>query len=267
MSRDIVKLLASEHPRRVVGAWFALAIGLTVFSPNLTRLAAEGQAHLLPEDAESALASKLVRKAWPDQWMESVAVVMLERPSGLTDADHAYAKAIADRLEKKEDRPREVLRVLGPNAPPEIADRLISADRTTQLVLLPMESSFVAPGTAQAIARLQAQIAKIPVPAGLEREWTGDAVVGRDYMRSVQTSLDRAAVVTVFLLLTVLLAVYRSFLLALVPLITIGVGLMVSRAVLAWMTVAGWPISPLVELFLVVILFGCGTDFCLFLSW
>jgi RND superfamily putative drug exporter len=247
-------------------AWFALAVGLSLVSPSLTRLAAEGQAHLLPEDSESALASKLVRKAWPDQWLESIAVVMLERGGGLTDADHDYAKAVAERFEK-EDRPRQVLRVLGPNSAPEIAGRLISSDRTTQLVLLPMESSFVAPSTAQAIARLQTQIAQIPVPGGLTVQWTGDAVVGRDYMRSVQTSLDRAAVVTIFLLLAVLLAVYRSFLLALVPLVTIGVGLAISRAALAWMTVAGWPISPLVELFLVVILFGCGTDFCLFLSW
>ncbi len=30
---------------------------------------------------------------------------------------------------------------------------------------------------------------------------------------------------------------------------------------------AGWELSPLVELFLIAILFGTGTDFCLFLSW
>ncbi len=72
---------------------------------------------------------------------------------------------------------------------------------------------------------------------------------------------------TVVLLLIVLLAVYRSFWLALVPLVTIGVSLVISRGVLAWMILAGWEISPLVELFLVAILFGSGTDFCLFLSW
>ena len=33
------------------------------------------------------------------------------------------------------------------------------------------------------------------------------------------------------------------------------------------MVLAGWEISPLVELFLVAILFGSGTDFCLFVSW
>ena len=48
---------------------------------------------------------------------------------------------------------------------------------------------------------------------------------------------------------------------------TIGVSLVIARGVLAWLALAGWEISPLVELFLVAILFGTGTDFCLFLSW
>ena len=42
---------------------------------------------------------------------------------------------------------------------------------------------------------------------------------------------------------------------------------MISRSILAWMTLSGWEVSPLVELFLVALLFGCGTDFCLFVSW
>ena len=105
------------------------------------------------------------------------------------------------------------------------------------------------------------------MPAGLDLCWTGDAVIGRDYMANVQTSLDRAAVATVILLLIVLLAVYRSFWLALVPLLTIGISLVITRGLLAWMNLAGWEISPLVELFLVAIMFGSGTDFCLFVSW
>jgi RND superfamily putative drug exporter len=63
------------------------------------------------------------------------------------------------------------------------------------------------------------------------------------------------------------MAVYRSFWLSLVPLVTIGISLIISRGVLAWLVQAGWATSPLVELFLVAILFGSGTDFCLFVSW
>ena len=76
-------------------------------------------------------------------------------------------------------------------------------------------------------------------------------MVGRDYMANVQTSLHRAAAATVFLLLVVLLIVYRSVWLALVPLTTIGVSLVISRSILAWLNLAGWDVSPLVELFLV----------------
>ncbi len=72
-------------------------------------------------------------------------------------------------------------------------------------------------------------------------------------MAGVQASLDRAAVATVVLLLGVLLTVYRSAWLALVPLVTIGISLVISRSVLAWMNLAGWGVSPLVELFLVAL--------------
>ena len=51
------------------------------------------------------------------------------------------------------------------------------------------------------------------------------------------------------------------------PLVTIGVSLVIARGVLAWLNLVGWEISSLVELFLIAILFGTGTDFCLFLSW
>ncbi len=182
--------------------------------------------------------------------------------------DREYAVRLSNQLEAA-DRPAQVVRVLGPASIPEIAERMKSADGSVALVAASLSTSFVAPVTQDVVAWInrQATSAELTVPAGLELRWTGDAVIGRDYMANVQTSLDRAAVATVVLLMIVLLAVYRSFWLALVPLATIGVSLLISRGVLAWMILAGWEVSSLVELFLIAILFGTGTDFCLFLSW
>ncbi len=179
---------------------------------------------------------------------------------------------IAARLAKRvgsDDRPKAILRVLGPGSPPEIAGRLQSRDGTVALVAVPLSTSFVAPATQEAVAWLQSQAraAQLDPPEGLEVRWAGDALIGRDYMSNVRISLHRAAVATVVLLFVVLFAVYRSVWLALVPMATIGISLVISRSVLAWMTLAGWEVSPLVELFLVALLFGCGTDFCLFVSW
>jgi RND superfamily putative drug exporter len=260
--------LVGRRPILAVVVWLILALGVGLTAPSLTKIAAEGQANLLPRDAESVRIAELVAKFWPDQSSQSTAVVALERTGGLTPEDRRYAGLLAGSFETN-GRPNDVLRVLGPRSAKEVAERLASKDGTMQLVAVPMSTSFVSPSAHRAVAWLQGRAAELAGerPAGLEILWTGDAVIGRDYMANVQQSLNRAAVATVVLLLIVLLAVYRSLLVALVPLMTIGVSLVVSRGVLAWLATAGWEVSPLVELFLVVILFGSGTDFCLFLAW
>ncbi|HEY2155835.1 MAG TPA: MMPL family transporter [Isosphaeraceae bacterium] len=266
MTLDTLRGVVTRRPFHVACAWLVAAVVVGVAAPDLTRLTAESEALLLDKSAESARAEAIIKQVWPDQSYESMAVVALYRPPGLTPADHDYAAKLADAFSTP-DRPREIARVLGPKSDPRVAERLISPDRTTQLVVAELTTAFVSPTAAEIVAWLQKKAAALPPPAGLELKWTGDAVIGRDYMADVQTSLDRAALATVCLLLFVLMAVYRSFWLSLVPLVTIGISLIISRGVLAWLVKAGFATSPLVELFLVAILFGSGTDFCLFISW
>ncbi len=268
MRLDGPGLFVSRRPGWIVVTWLAIAAGVGFFSPDLTKLAAEGQAKMLASDAESLRAADLVKQSWPDQAYDAMAVAVLYRAGGLTEADRQFALRLSRRFEEA-GRPPEMAQVLGPGSQPEVAARLESPDKTVSLVAVMLSSSFVAPVSHDAVAWMerQANSSQLGLPAGLELRWTGDAVIGRDYMANVQTSLNRAAVATVVLLLIVLLFVYRSIWLALVPLATIGVSLIISRGVLAWMMLAGWELSPLVELFLIAILFGTGTDFCLFLSW
>jgi putative drug exporter of the RND superfamily len=264
----LLRFLVTSRPGWVVACWVASAVVVGLCAPDLTRLAAEGQGNLLGRDAESLRAGEALRLAWPDRAYESLAVAALHRTGGLVEADISYAKRLVERIEGR-GRPKAVLRVLGPDSPPEVAEQLLSRDGTAALVVVELSTSFVAPVTHEAVAWLQAQARAhgLVLPEGLEVRWTGDAMIGRDYMAGVQTSLNRAAVATVVLLLGVLLAVYRSAWLALIPLATIGTSLVISRSILAWMNLAGWELSPLVELFLVALLFGSGTDFCLFVSW
>ena len=268
MPMELVRSIVTGRPGWVVGCWIAAAAAMGCFAPNLTRLAAVGQANRLGRESESFAAAEAVRSAWPDQAYESLMVAALHRSGGLTAADFAYATRLAQRI-AQEDRPGSVIRVLGPGSPPEIAQRLRSRDGTVALVAVPLSTSFVSPMTHEAVSWLesQARAAALDRPEGLEVRWAGDALIGRDYMTNVRVSLDRAAVVTVVLLLGVLFAVYRSFWLALVPLATIGISLLIARSLLAWMALAGWGVSTRVELFLIALLFGCGTDFCLFVSW
>ncbi len=262
------RVAVCHYPARVIGVWILIAAAVGLSAPSLTQLAAREQANLLPEDAESARVAELVTRAWPDQSLESTAVVALRRSEKLTPEDTEYARQLS-RLFESSERPSEILRVLGPTSETEVAKRLVSPSGRMQLVVVPLKSAFVSPDAHRAVDWLRAQAATLARsrPSGLDELWTGNAVVGRDYMNDVQESLNRAALATVAFLLVLLLVVYRSLFLAMVPLVTIGVSLVVARGVLAWLAAAGWEVSPLVELFLVVVLFGSGTDFCLLLAW
>ena len=90
MGLGAIRDLASRRPLWVIGSWLIVAAVVGGLSPDLTRLAAEGQARMLAGGAESRRAAELVRQCWPDQSYESMIVAVLYRPGGLTDADRRF---------------------------------------------------------------------------------------------------------------------------------------------------------------------------------
>ena len=103
------------------------------------------------------------------------------------------------------------------------------------------------------------------VPAGMQAHVTGSAGISVDYMNAILRGTDSTLLVTIVLVVVILLLVYRAPLAALVPLATIGVAYLVSRGVLGYLADAGWKISSLLDTFVVVLVFGVGTDYTIFL--
>ena len=105
MPMVLLRSMVTGRPGWVVVFWVAVAGAMGFFAPNLTRLAAEGQANLLGRDAESLGAGEALRRAWPDQAYESLVVAALHRAGGLTAVDLGYATRLAERI-GGEDRPQ-----------------------------------------------------------------------------------------------------------------------------------------------------------------
>ena len=164
----LIRLPITTWPGWVIALWTAAAVAVGYSAPSLTRLAAEGQGKLLGKDAESQLAADGLSLAWPDQAYESLAVAAFYRADGLTANDIGCAKRLARRIEGG-DHPAAVLRVLGPDSAPDIANRLFSGDGTVVLVATALSTSFVAPATHEAVAWLQSQVRadQLDVPDGL----------------------------------------------------------------------------------------------------
>src|SRR5262249_30157279 len=95
---------------------------------------------------------------------------------------------------------------------------------------------------------------------------TGPAGVGRDLTSASASSLDHTTLATVILVIAILLLVYRAPLLALVPLTTIAIAVWVALHILALCTlIPGFYLVNVSQIFAVVMLYGAGTDYCLFL--
>lgn len=109
---------------------------------------------------------------------------------------------------------------------------------------------------------------------GLEVLPTGSAAIGGATLTAAREAIRYTEWFTVLTVLAVLALVYRSPLLVAVPLVSIGLAVAVSTGVVAWLTHLSliWNAGPwglriftTSRIFLFVILFGAGIDYCLFL--
>lgn len=109
---------------------------------------------------------------------------------------------------------------------------------------------------------------------GLEILATGSAAIGGETLTAARDAIRYTEWFTVLIILAILTLVYRSPLLIAIPLVSIGLAVAVSTGLIAWLTLGsqtGWlpgldmRIFTTSRIFLFVILFGAGTDYCLFL--
>ena len=122
--------------------------------------------------------------------------------------------------------------------------------------------------TPTAEAAVAAIRATVPPPGGdatgLRAYVTGEAGFEADRSAAVEGIDETLLLVTVAVLLVLLLAIYRSPLVALVPLLVVGLAYLVAAGVTYGFVAAGaTTISGQSSAILIVLMFGAGTDYCL----
>jgi putative drug exporter of the RND superfamily len=251
-----------RHAKLVVGAWVAGTILIVVTAPSLASLGTADQTAFVPDSAPSGRADALLRREFPNDPTRDPAVIVLARRSGLTDADHAYIASLSSFLASPAAAVH-VKAVQTAATAPELAPVLRSPDGAAELVIVSLHATIFTEGANQAVAFLRHHVART-APAGLAGHVTGLAALATDQAEATLDSFNRTALATVLLVLVILLLVYRSALAPLISLVSIGCAFLVARGVAGYLAQAGFKVASLVETFMVVMAFGAGTDYCLF---
>jgi RND superfamily putative drug exporter len=248
-----------------------LAAGLTWLAPAWQCKTQDDDIRFLPPDTPSVRAFRLLEQAFPQDVFACRAIFTLERADApLSDEDLSLVDDIVTCLEGlKRDEPGLKIGAIASHRDPVIGKRLISADRQCTLIQMSLATPYLALQTREAVDKAEAKAKVIVARAGFDPPrlyLTGPAGVGRDLVRASAESLDQTTIATVALVVVVLLLVYRSPLLAMVPLVTIGVSVWVALKLLALVSlIPGVHLVNVSQVFAIVILFGAGTDYCLFL--
>lgn len=147
---------------------------------------------------------------------------------------------------------------------------LTSTDHRAAMIVIDLKTEFLDRRNGLVVARLERLLEsrkfREQKPIGLILALSGSATVGRDMLRAEAESASRTELYTKILVIVLLLAIYRSPLLALVPLLTVGIAVELTKYLLRLMAGAGWiGLFTGLEVYVTVVVYGAGVDFCLFL--
>ena len=248
----------------VIAAWAVVGVIIILTAPPLSEVTTNNQEDFLPGDSESRRALELVSEKYP-RGQGVPAIVVFHRPEGLSDADLA-AVAEVDAALQADGAPDDIESVLSLSGSPEAASALLAPDGTTVTTIVTITGSPAAERFGDVVSWIREQAQAGVEDIGLTVALTGPAGIVSDAVKVFGTFDFRVTLFTVLLVLVLLLLIYRSPALALLPLAGVGWTLLVAQSLAA--TLAdnlGLSLNGQVTALMSVLMFGAGTDFTLFI--
>jgi RND superfamily putative drug exporter len=238
------------------------AVAVIATSPGLPTTTNESS--FLPKSYQSIRAANLQDKAFPQAGLvtASAAIIVFSRADGgkLTPADSAKVRSVASSLGA-----RHIHNIVGVTAGPP------SPNHEVQTALVAMPSNVVngsSTAAGDAIKVLRADIKPLVAGTGLHEGVTGSAAQQLDSQQSSQRAEQIVLLATLVLILLLLLVIFRSPIIAVLPLVVIALVSQVATGLISDVNKAlNLNTDSSISTILIVVLFGIGTDYILFLMF
>jgi RND superfamily putative drug exporter len=233
----------------VIGAWVLAAV---VMAPFAAKLPDEtSQAFLLAGGSQSVQVSRILKERFPGGDLQPTLLVY-RRAGGLTPADRLRILADARRAAHVPF----AYAVLPPQRSGLLSEK---GDVAATIVALAPTGVYRVTPSIDALRKIATS------NGALEAHVTGTSAFSSDFDTAVKSADSTLLIATGLLVLCLLLAVYRSLKLALLPLANVAVAFVVASGVVDLLARGGLTVDSTSTSLLPVLMFGAGTDYCLLL--
>jgi putative drug exporter of the RND superfamily len=248
----------------VVLFWAVVALAAYLYLPPIGGSTTSSLSEVVPESAPAARAqSKADALAGS---VEAPAMLVYSNPQGFTGADLESIRGGIQSLNEGSARPRGLQRAVPlaveNQSDPTQVDRGLLGNRALP-VLLYFEGGTRLTGIAAGVEEARGALES---PGPLRIGVTGVRLVQYDTKTAIDGNLSLVTVVTTLAIFLVVALTYRSLVAPLIPLSSIGLATFLTLRILGWIaSEQGINVPSQIEPIIVVLLFGVGTDYALFL--
>lgn len=248
-----MRKFTSKYASALIG-WIIVVIVALVAMPNVSQLVRNKGNITLPSYTESQKASNMQKKANGNKSVRTYTVVFHNNSnSKLTTAQ---SNLIDDKLNELSNKKQlKITSVMGPSDNAETKKQLVAKDKTTQLAQVTVkQNNYVG----QQVKDLQNQLQI----SGIKTYVTGADALNDEFSTVTEKGIQKTEVIAIIFIFIVLILVFRSPIIPLISLLNVGVAFVTSLSIV--MNLAdkvNFPISNFTQVFLVVVLFGIGTDY------
>jgi len=243
----------------VIGGWLVGALLIIGLLPSLSDITSGDQGSFLPDKYESVQAIDLAKTAFPEQATSS-AIVVVKRTDGaaLTESDQAKAGALATAIAGAH-LPGIGAPLTGPEA--------VSPNKLVQLINVPITAALTdSQGQMDAVTKTREVIGSTLAGGDLSAGVAGQIAQVVDNNDTFTKAFEVVGAATFLLIIVLILIIFRSPIAAFLPILVIGVVLQVSSNLIATAGKAfGFHVDQSLQTLLLIVLYGIGTDYILFL--
>ncbi|WP_420324092.1 MMPL family transporter [Lactiplantibacillus herbarum] len=230
-------------------------VAAIIFLPNVSNLVRDKGQTQLPSSAKSQVA-KVIQNHWGRNQNNTrqVVVVFNNGDSALT-SDQKQAIDGTIKHFKNNKSKYYIKSMTAASDSSEAKAQLISKDKSTELLQLMV-------GEHQTVANMTKDITAGAKTSGVKTYITGSDILNDDFTQETEAGIQKTEIITVIFIFIVLTLVFRSPIAPLVSLLSVGVSFIISLSVVMNLVDKfNFPLSNHTQVFMVVVLFGIGTDY------